>query len=182
MDPLTLGSLALAAVALAASLLALRRSALAARSARASASAAERAAASGAEELEELRAARARETERVDVEWALEVDGGRISIRNVGTTTAHEVIAVLDIDADRREAVETRVPRDEAVLVDASDLYRQAVEAAQSRRDSLAQAGIASMAIARLQVRGRISWLSPLGTPGVQLLDKEHARKPRRMR
>ena len=68
----------------------------------------------------------------------------------------------------------------EAIVLDANDIYRDAVEAAQSRKDALAQAGIASMAIVRLQVKGRISWVSPLGTPGVQLLDKEHTRKARR--
>lgn len=180
MEPLTVAAVALAAAALAASLVALRRTALAARSARSAATAAERAAATAAAQLDLLTAERARSTERSDVEWALEVDGGRIAVRNVGTTTAHEAIAVLDIDAHRREVDADRVPRDEAIVLDANDIYRDAVEVAQSRKDALAQAGIASMAIVRLQVKGRISWVSPLGTPGVQLLDKEHTRKARR--
>lgn len=132
------------------------------RSAEASAASAEAAAESAAV----ARRDEARHLERTDVKWERPRQRGddqsQVVYRNVGTTPAFQVAAVLTINGTRATLEADVVEPGGSISYDATGMGRRVVIAASYGSDGANRAyGI------RYMVNARITWQSKLGTPGV---------------
>lgn len=147
---------------------------LAQRAARKSAQAAEASAQAARESLDLQRAEAARALERADVVWArvkARADPGLIRIRNVGSTTAHEVTAVLRVNGRQHVVSAAAVAPDEELHLDARAEYDAARQRAADRMRAARSAGVVSLSYPRFKVHARITWETELGSPGVQSIE-----------
>jgi len=160
--------------ALGLSLLARRDSKASAGAAVTSAESSERSAVAAEESLGLSRLEARRQVERTDVEWEREKRkgpaGGVVAYRNVGTTTAHMVTAVMTINGNRFDLPFGDVEPNGLIEHDASELYKQAAQRHAARVRSGASVGVTVVGGARFTVTARISCQSELGTPIIQTL------------
>jgi hypothetical protein len=154
-------------------LLARQDSKASARAAVTSAQSSERSAVAAEQSFELSRLDARRRVERTDVEWEREKREGHRGVvvyRNVGTTTACAVTAVLTINDQRFDATYGDIPPDGVIEHDAEEIYARAEQKRARDADSLAAAGIISGFSTRFAVTARISCQSELGTPIIQTL------------
>lgn len=139
-------------------------------SAKASAVSAEAAAA--AIELASIQARR--ETERHDVEWTDDSpDRNRVVLRNVGSTTACAVSIVLTINGNRHDLDAGDIAPGEAYEFDSAEYAAMAESDFMATVAAMRAAGVGYVGGPTFAVHARITWLSELGTPGVQLVPKQ---------
>jgi hypothetical protein len=161
-------SAALAAViAVVAAAFARRDSRRSADAAERSAATAEDSAGSSAESAAVARREEGRLIERSDVEWRRLVERperrGHLEFRNVGTTVAHVVTAVVSVNGERIHLECDRVLAGGSSTYDATKLGKTAVIAG--------SVGGKYVYGTKFDVTARITWQSQLGTPGVWAYD-----------
>lgn len=143
---------------------------LARRDSRSSAESSRDAADAAQHSLDLARQQDARTLERRDVRWERIKSGGVLEYRNVGTTTAHDVTAVLTINGERVPLNDLGdVQAGGSFSHDASDTYAAAVRADRARTQRMNAGGmIFASRGPEFVVTARITWESELGIPGVQ--------------
>jgi hypothetical protein len=151
-----------------------RDSKASARAAVASAESSERSAVAAEESLGLSRLEARRQIERTDVEWERDKrkgpSGGIVAYRNVGSTTAYAVTAVLTINSQRFEETFGDIPANGLIEYDSGDLYALAEQKRAADRAAMAAVGIGYGSITHFAVTARISCQSELGTPIIQML------------
>ena len=153
--------------------LARRDSRAAARAAETSAESSERSAVAAEQSLELSRLESRRQVERTDVEWEREQPKKRpgvVAYRNIGTTTAFAVTAVITVNGQRFDLQCGNVTPDGLVEHDATHLYNLARQDSAALVSSMSRAGISYFGSAHFAVTARISWQSELGTPSIRTL------------
>lgn len=115
-----------------------------------------------------------RALERVDVQWTVNLrdsrEAGELVLTNAGSTTACEVEVVAAVNADRLHGESARVDPGGSVTIDVADAAAKSVEAFRRRMDANRGSGMALLGPPRWKVSIRITWVSELGTPGVQVI------------
>ncbi|MFW7415773.1 hypothetical protein [Demequina sp. SO4-18] len=110
----------------------------------------------------------ARDAEVSDVDWEIDtVDSSPavLSVRNIGTTEAREVALTVELEGERVRLNFDAVAGGELVTLDAWEVYQPAYEA---RRRAIEETpGFISIAAIEWEVR--VTWATPLGTPGRQV-------------
>lgn len=167
------------AVAAAIAVVAVVVAAFARRDSKRSADAAERSAAtsedsarSSAESAAVARREEARQIERTDVEWRRVSERperrGHLEFRNVGTTTAHVVSAVLTVNGERTHLECEQLLAGGSISFDATKLAKKVAIAG--------SVGGKYVYGFRFDVAARITWQSELGSPGVWAYDSSQDR------
>ena len=115
---------------------------------------------------------RARALEVVDVAWDIEkpTPEGVIVIRNIGTTTAYSVTAVVRVGVERFDVTPGDLPSDADFEIDAAELYERKRQSNRAAVASMAASGIAYAPSSGLPIEARVSWQSAEGTPGVAIV------------
>ena len=159
--------------ALGVSLLARRDSKASALASVNSAESSSRSAVAAEESLELSRLEARRQVERTDVEWEREEredHPGFVVYRNVGTTTAYAVTAVLTINDHRTDLTCGDISANGLIEYDAGQLYTLAEQELAADYAAMSAAGIDYVSRTRFVVTARISWESELGTPIIRTL------------
>lgn len=118
------------------------------------------------------RQARAQALEVTDVVWQGESRQGVVTFRNVGSTIAKDVTAVVRINGRRHDLVAGDVEVDKGFECDGSEELERARAANAATTAKMNQAGIAYVGVPSFKVEARISWYSAAGAPGVVTIDK----------
>lgn len=144
--------------------------------ARKSARAAEGSAEAARDSLELQRSEAARARERTDVMWAREWDTrserpGLIRYRNVGSTTAHGVSALIRVNEETHVVEADAVAPDGFIELDCTTLYEAERRASEQARAEPRPRGQLIFVGTRFHVRSRLSWETAQGSPGVQVID-----------
>ena len=103
---------------------------------------------------------RARALEVVDVAWAIGepiAPDGIVAIRNIGTTTAHSVTALVRVDGERYDVAPSDVASDEVFIVDAAETSRQKIQSNRESSASMAASGIVWIPSDLLFVEARVT-------------------------
>ena len=114
-----------------------------------------------------------RQIERTDVEWERDKRKGLRGVvvyRNVGTTTAYAVTAVLTINDQRFDATYGDIPANGVIEHDAGELYTLAEQKGWANVAAMSAAGYVYGGRTHFDVTARISCQSELGTPIIQTL------------
>lgn len=160
--------------ALGLSLFARRDSKASAGAAVTSAESSERSAVAAEESLGLSRLEARRQIERTDVEWEREKrkgpGGGVVAYRNVGTTTAYAVTAVLTINGQRFDATFGDIPANGLIEHDSGELYALAEQKLWADTAAMSAAGWVYAGRTHFAVTARISCQSELGTPIIRTL------------
>jgi len=140
-----------------------------------SAESSERSAVAAEETLGLSRLEARRRIERTDVEWRREKHKfprvGVVTYRNVGTTTAHMVAAVLTINGQRFDLpLLGALEPDGLIEHDAAELYKEAAQRYAAHVRNADSGGVTVVGSPRFEVTARISWQSELGTPSIATL------------
>ena len=156
------------------SVFARRDSKASARAAGTSAASSERSAVAAEESLGLSRLEARRQIERTDVEWEREKrqgpGGGVVAYRNVGSTTAYAVTAVLTINGQRFDATFGDIPANGLIEQDTGDLYALAQQKRWADEAAMSSAGYVYGGRTHFAVTARISCQSELGTPIIRML------------
>ena len=91
-------------------------------------------------------------------------------LRNVGTTTAYSVSALIRVDDERFDVVAGDVGSDKTFDCDARHVYSAMRERNRRTVNEMSQAGIAYFPSSSVEIEARITWQSANGTPGVQVV------------
>lgn len=154
-------------------LLARQDSKASARAAVTSAQSSERSAVAAEQSFELSRFDALRRVERTDVEWERGEREGHLGVvvyRNVGSTTAYAVTAVLTINDQRFDATYGDIPPDGVIDHDAEEFYALAEQKREKDAYEMAAVGVIADFSTHFAITARISCQSELGTPIIQTL------------
>lgn len=124
--------------------------------------------------VELQRAEVARTRERVDIVWEMNRKSrgaGQVVLTNTGTTTAHDVDVVVTINGDRLPGHADALAPTDTIVIDATEQQDASERAFAARERSFRAPDMVILSVPRWKVSARITWVSELGTPGVQVID-----------
>ncbi|KQY58896.1 hypothetical protein ASD11_04515 [Aeromicrobium sp. Root495] len=140
-----------------------------------SATEAERSATAAEDSVELTRMERDRATERADIEFVLKQEVGEIVLRHVGTTPAAGVEGVVTVAGVRRTLdLGDIAPNERVVVFDATAERDEMIAAKKASDESFRAAGWAVLRGGdggSLTFKGRFTWVSPKGTPNLQIFE-----------
>jgi hypothetical protein len=115
-----------------------------------------------------------RDKELHDVEWRIEESqGGLLRLRNVGTSTAFSVSALVRVEEQRFDVVGGDVDTDGTLTCDAASVYQSKHDENRRLIQAMSQSGIAYFPSGTVTIEARVTWQSAMGTPGVQIVTNE---------
>lgn len=144
---------------------ALRHSSRSADAAERSASSASRSAEAAEKSAEVQRLQMDRASERHDVDWEADRDGSTLRLRNIGSTSAHNVAARVTVNENVFEEAAEEVPAGDCLEVFIGQPVSEAEEAYRTTVRAMNQSGILYAGTPDINISARLTWESELGSP-----------------